>query len=244
MNEGWRRFADLLACPRCRGTLELERVAPRCRDCGAEYAFEAGIPVFCDPPPSAAGSIAPFGDRRHLHRVRAFMESFASDARLLDVGCGDSTWGPRALHVDAAPTTAADMLADAHALPLADAGFDGVLADGVLEHVRDPRRVAAEIVRVLKPGGRVFASVPFLQPIHGGGDYTRATLDGLRDWFGGVEETEAGIAWGPASAIAWILSEALPLGWAFSWIRVFDPIFRRRAERVAGGFYFIGRKRS
>lgn len=39
-------------------------------------------------------------------------------------------------------------------------GFDAVIAADVIEHVRRPEHLLAEIKRVLKPGGVVFASVP------------------------------------------------------------------------------------
>jgi SAM-dependent methyltransferase len=45
-------------------------------------------------------------------------------------------------------------------LPFPDACFDRVLCSEVLEHVRDPAQAAAELVRVLKPGGIFAASVP------------------------------------------------------------------------------------
>jgi SAM-dependent methyltransferase len=46
--------------------------------------------------------------------------------------------------------------------PLAfpDASFDVVVAGELLEHVREPARVVAEARRVLRPGGRLVASVP------------------------------------------------------------------------------------
>jgi SAM-dependent methyltransferase len=43
---------------------------------------------------------------------------------------------------------------DAHHLPARDAAFDVVYARYVLEHVRDPLQVLAEMRRVLRPGGR------------------------------------------------------------------------------------------
>jgi len=58
--------------------------------------------------------------------------------------------------------------ADAHHLPFANASFTGVWADRVLQHVADPRRVAAELVRVLAPGGRLVLCDP---------DYDTQVLD-------------------------------------------------------------------
>jgi SAM-dependent methyltransferase len=51
------------------------------------------------------------------------------------------------------------QLAAAEALPYPDNQFDLVLSHEVLEHVQDDRQTVAEMVRVLKPGGRgvVFA---------------------------------------------------------------------------------------
>ena len=47
---------------------------------------------------------------------------------------------------------------DVQSLPFADAEFDGVIANHMLYHVPDLSRGLAEIHRVLKPGGRLFAA--------------------------------------------------------------------------------------
>ena len=49
---------------------------------------------------------------------------------------------------------------DAHALPFADASFDVARTERVLQHVQDPARVLAEMVRTTRPGGRVVAAEP------------------------------------------------------------------------------------
>jgi methionine biosynthesis protein MetW len=45
-------------------------------------------------------------------------------------------------------------------LPFEDSTFDVVVAGELLEHVRDPARLIAEVMRVLRPGGEIVASVP------------------------------------------------------------------------------------
>jgi SAM-dependent methyltransferase len=47
------------------------------------------------------------------------------------------------------------LLADAHALAFADATFDACRAIRVLQHLEDPQRAVEEMIRVLKPGGRM-----------------------------------------------------------------------------------------
>ncbi len=54
--------------------------------------------------------------------------------------------------------------ADAVALPFADAHFDRVIASEVLEHVDHDLAAAAELVRVLRPGGTIAVTVPSFLP--------------------------------------------------------------------------------
>jgi SAM-dependent methyltransferase len=66
------------------------------------------------------------------------------------------------------------QLAAAEALPYADNSFDLILSHEVLEHVEDDQRAVAEIVRVLKPGGRAVIFVPNrLYPFETHGHYWR-----------------------------------------------------------------------
>lgn len=51
-------------------------------------------------------------------------------------------------------------------MPFADNSFDTLMATEVLEHCPDPVRIVNEMKRVMKPGGLLFFTVPFLWYLH------------------------------------------------------------------------------
>jgi SAM-dependent methyltransferase len=69
------------------------------------------------------------------------------------------------LNID--PVTEPDFLSPADAIPVVDDSFDAVVICEVLEHLWEPDKVLREIARVLRPGGHVLATIPFLFPVHG-----------------------------------------------------------------------------
>ena len=80
-----------------------------------------------------------------------------------------------------------DVFGDGNCLPFEDASFDTVLCTEVLEHLPEPSVVLGEIARVLKPGGRLLATVPFSQPLHElPGDYYRFTPSALEHLLDGA----------------------------------------------------------
>ena len=97
---------------------------------------------------------------------------FDADATLLDVGCG-SAWLSEHfasyVGVDDHPQAFGDgrrarvVQASGSALPFAADRFDAAVVKDVLEHVHDPGSVLRELSRVLRPGGRIFISVPDAQ---------------------------------------------------------------------------------
>ena len=67
-----------------------------------------------------------------------------------------------------------------HEIPAPDDHVDTILCIAVLEHVINPVDVVKELTRVLRPGGTLVASVPFMQPEHKvPTDFQRYTRDGL-----------------------------------------------------------------
>jgi SAM-dependent methyltransferase len=74
-----------------------------------------------------------------------------------------------------------EIVADIQDMPhVASSQFDTVFCSEVLEHVPDPGRAVAEIARVLRPGGKLLLSVPFLARLHEEPyDFFRYTRHGL-----------------------------------------------------------------
>jgi SAM-dependent methyltransferase len=118
--------------------------------------------------------------------------------RLLDVGCGDKPWEQvlapyvtEHVGVEFAETFApsmnaaqsrADVLYSGDRLPFDDATFDTVLSNQVLEHVPDPHAHFTDLVRVLRPGGRLLLTVPFSFRLHSEPyDFWRFTRHGLAE---------------------------------------------------------------
>lgn len=68
------------------------------------------------------------------------------------------------------------MCADSRALPFRDDAFDAIEITEVLEHVPDTVAALCECRRVLWSGGRLVATAPFLERLHGDPhDYVRYT---------------------------------------------------------------------
>ncbi|MDY6986998.1 MAG: class I SAM-dependent methyltransferase [Thermodesulfobacteriota bacterium] len=99
---------------------------------------------------------------------------------LLDVGCGYMPYRSfllkapsrvtRYLGLDLKPnkhyTNHPDVIWDGACIPLLDSSFDCAIATEVFEHCPNLDMVLREIWRVLKPGGLLFFTVPFLWPLH------------------------------------------------------------------------------
>jgi glycosyltransferase involved in cell wall biosynthesis/SAM-dependent methyltransferase len=103
-----------------------------------------------------------------------------------------------------------DVIADAHALPFDDECFDAVVVMNAFEHYREPHKVAAELHRILKPGGRIHIRTAFLQPLHEKPwHFFNCTRYGLAEWFKAFETERLWVSknFCPNHTMAWVASE-------------------------------------
>lgn len=124
---------------------------------------------------------------RFDHGARLLFDLFARGerTRVLDIGAGNGgvsiafandprhvvyaldivpNMQARALRTELAMPVQA-MVGDGGRLPFASNSIDAVLLIDVIEHLRRPAAVAAEIMRVLRPGGRCIVTTPARVPL-------------------------------------------------------------------------------
>jgi len=69
-------------------------------------------------------------------------------------------------YVNIDKSTNPDFWCNAENIPVKDESYDTAILCEVLEHLEDPEKVLREAFRILKKGGNLIMSTPFLFPIH------------------------------------------------------------------------------
>jgi uncharacterized protein YbaR (Trm112 family)/SAM-dependent methyltransferase len=122
--------------------------------------------------------------------VGEWMSAGPPGALVVEVGAGIEFMKPviervipdvRYFGGDIAPTTNTRAVFDVRAIPLPTAVADVVLALEVLEHIAQPEEAVAEMSRVLRPGGAMVLTVPFMFGVHDFMDYHRFTPLGMSE---------------------------------------------------------------
>jgi len=122
--------------------------------------------------------------------VKEFVPQYIK-GKTLDIGGGTSKYRSiitpyvsEYLVSDLYQAKGVDFIEDARKLSHKDKTFDSILSFQTLEHIDDTRAVVKEMYRILKDGGVVITTVPFLHAQHGHpSDFHRFTTEGLKWYF-------------------------------------------------------------
>jgi len=122
-------------------------------------------------------------------------ESNNIQGRILDIGCGEKPYAhlfscTEYIGIDIETTAEyhenhkTDLFYNGVELPFENNNFDAIVCFEVLEHVFEPEIMVREMLRVLKPGGSILLTTPFIWNEHEiPYDYGRYSYFGLKDLF-------------------------------------------------------------
>lgn len=150
---------------------------------------------------SASRRLMRFSKRRSRKNLYAWIDEALREfevsrhALVINIGAGGeiaSLLDRAGLHpysVDIDPARKPDLVADMEDLSaLGEASVDSVICIEVLEHVQHPHLAVKELSRIMKPGGVIIGSTPFMLGIHDQPvDYFRYTRYGLQMLFANFE---------------------------------------------------------
>ncbi|MBN1597143.1 MAG: class I SAM-dependent methyltransferase [Bacteroidales bacterium] len=118
-------------------------------------------------------------DNKIVKALQIFLNQYELDEKssILDVGAGTKPYyslyskyfrNCYSTDVETSPHSidSIDFFCSAHDIPVNDNSADLVLCTEVLEHVKNPQDVLNEFRRILKTGGKLFLTTPFVQYIH------------------------------------------------------------------------------
>ena len=282
-----QKLLDNLACPNCLKGFSFIRKKLICHNCQKEYSIINDQPcllerqgegfkesssdviinklkVFFKKYPIIFNIIYyTLGASAVGRRPKMVIKDLGEDKIILNLGSGIRSVRRDVINIDFYPFTNVDIVADITKLPFCDNSVDAVICESVLEHVKNPWAIIQEMKRVLKPGGIVYLSVPFVTGFHSSpNDYYRWSKQGLRELMRqGFREEEMGVRSGPTSAMLSIVNEWIAIIFSFGLkpvhqilliiltiitfpLKIPDYFIHKlsTSQNIAFGFYYIGRK--
>lgn len=273
-------------CAQCRGNLHLVNDDYECVYCGKHYQVKDGAIIFINSA-NRDNSEQPKSDDL-IFRLKSFIKTspvlfhilnhtlgtfvgksakrciahLPKGSLIVNIGSGAQIIRDDVINLDYVPHRGVRIVADAHNMPFKDNSVDAVISESVLEHVKYPEAMVKEMHRILKPGGLLYVTAPFVCGFHSSpDDYYRWTSSGLRELLKDFPEQEFGIVTGPTNACTYILREWLAIALSFNstilyqlWLLFFMVIFAplnlldyilvhfKSAKNMALIFYYIGKK--
>jgi len=209
-----------------------------------------------------------YGDHNDARNIRlalkTLIQKMPEPFMGLNIGAGKTNVHPSIKNMELEAGVNIHYVGSVLDIPCKDNEFDLVIAQEVLEHVKDPCRAVEEVYRVLKPGGHFYLQLPFIIGFHPcPNDYWRFSHEGIQELLGHSDFrlSEVKMTVGPAVGFYRILVEFVSLCFSLGvpflykpiklvaailcWpIKLLDPLLMksREANRIAGGYYVIGQK--
>lgn len=174
-------MTDKMICPRCGADFNRQgNTQWRCTGCGFTVKLLDGKPVFTDFPQDLNPSekIERSAEQGTVWRrfnwkfIEKIAGSMPEGSDVLDVGAGRADFKAlfarhHYLGIDIYPYPEIDAAVDLISMnPFRAASFDLVVLANVIEHVYEYRALISRCVEVLKPGGALLITVPFLLKLH------------------------------------------------------------------------------
>lgn len=225
-----------LRCPECQtGKLAISSTDDDlcCKHCGCHYPVVNDIPVlftqtelpivvernknrfFVEKPEKSKPKTPWAMYHWDVYRFSNILPITTEKKDLLIFGCGNGgdrpvieARGYTVYGFDIFPSPGTDIICDGQNLAFQDNSFDIVLSSQVFEHLPKPWVGAAEVARVLRPGGFFVGSVAFMKPYHH--SYFHITHDGIIELLEGAGLEVDHIH--PAQSFIWsVLLNMLPV---------------------------------
>jgi glycosyltransferase involved in cell wall biosynthesis/SAM-dependent methyltransferase len=202
----------LLQCPKCHHhNLVIQDECLSCTNCAAKYQMVNNVPIFIDNPHNVKVMPVDHVSNELPTEIVNWLEKL--DGYSLNIGAGATQVKiPKCIEIEYSIWRNTDVVGDAHHLPFQDDVFDAVVCFNVFEHLYNPGVAAQEILRVLKPGGKVIVRTAFLQPLHEEPiHFYNATKYGLLNWFTefDIEKCYVSENFNPAFTLGWLCSDLL-----------------------------------
>lgn len=196
-----------------------------------------------------------------MERFYELVRARSPEPRIADLGSGGRRHPVAFVGLDLRVVPGVDVKADTMRLPFRSGSFDGVVITDVLMYVDNPFAVAAEIKRILRPGGVLYSAEPFLYAQMTSPSRFRFTVEGLRAVFVEFVEIETGFGRSAGSAVLPLIGYYLAALFSFNsyaiyrvivyvlmflltpflWLDLAIQRYRNIPARVYTNTYFIGR---
>jgi SAM-dependent methyltransferase len=173
-------MTDLIVCPDCKGPFTKEATRWHCPRDGYEVPLYEGKPVFTEMPKTAhvyakverGPNQGTAWRRANWKFLQEQVSGLDANALILDVGAGHGDFarifaGRNYFAVDIIPYPEVDLACDLGAcIPFKENSFDALVLMNVLEHVYHYHKLLDALYYLLKPGGSLILTVPFMIKIH------------------------------------------------------------------------------